>query len=141
MSGSGFHVHGPHDHELHHAREHAGHGDPFAARVALITAILAVLAANFSYFAGATQASAIIYKNNAAQASTLAADQWAFYQARGTKLQIAELILSIGPADKADELKAKMATYEEDRKRITLEARKFEQDVKDWDQKLSLIHI
>src|SRR5215216_4135581 len=27
MSGAGFHVHGPHDHELEHAAQHAGHGE------------------------------------------------------------------------------------------------------------------
>ena len=26
MSGAGFHVHGPHDHELEHAQQHAAHG-------------------------------------------------------------------------------------------------------------------
>ena len=27
MSGAGFHVHGPHDHEIEHAVQHASHGD------------------------------------------------------------------------------------------------------------------
>ncbi|MEQ1660406.1 MAG: DUF4337 domain-containing protein, partial [Hylemonella sp.] len=27
MSGGGFHVHGPHDHELEHAQQGGGHGD------------------------------------------------------------------------------------------------------------------
>ncbi len=27
MSGGTFHVHGPHDHELEHATQHAAHGD------------------------------------------------------------------------------------------------------------------
>lgn len=135
MSGSGFHVHGPHDHELHHARENAAHHDPFAAKIALVTALLAVLAANFSYFSGASQASAIIFKNNAAKSSTDAADRWAYYQAKGTKQQIAEIAILLGAGNKEEELKARIAQYETDRQRISAEARKFEQDVKDWDKK------
>ena len=39
MSSGGFHVHGPHDHEL----EHAAHGnDQFASRIAVMTAIMAI---------------------------------------------------------------------------------------------------
>ena len=46
MSGTHFHVHGPHDHELEHAAQaahgEAAHGkfDRFAGRIAVTTAIL-----------------------------------------------------------------------------------------------------
>ena len=39
MSGKGFHVHGPHEHELEHAAQHEPKG--FAGQLAVITAILA----------------------------------------------------------------------------------------------------
>ncbi len=42
MSGHGFHVHGPHDHEIEHAAQQ-GAKDSFAGRTAVITAVLASL--------------------------------------------------------------------------------------------------
>ena len=44
MSGHGFHVHGPHDHEIEHAAQHADK-DSFAGMIAVATAILAMLLA------------------------------------------------------------------------------------------------
>ena len=38
MSGHGFHVHGPHDHQVEHVAQHGGDG--FTSRVAVLTAIL-----------------------------------------------------------------------------------------------------
>ncbi|MEO6015793.1 MAG: DUF4337 domain-containing protein, partial [Polaromonas sp.] len=70
MSEGGFHVHGPHDHELEHAAQggHGGHdsGGGMIAQIAVITAIIATVGAIFSYMGGATQANAGLYKNNAA---------------------------------------------------------------------------
>ena len=40
MSGQGFHVHGPHDHEIEHVAEHGAH-DPAAGTIAVATAIIA----------------------------------------------------------------------------------------------------
>ena len=63
MSGHGFHVHGPHDHELEHAQQggHGGHhdADPDAKKmvnqIAMFTAIIATVGALFGYMGGATQ--------------------------------------------------------------------------------------
>ena len=66
MSGGGFHVHGPHDHELEHAAQHGSHGDSHAGGIAVVTAIIATVGAMFAYMGGATQANAGLYKNNAA---------------------------------------------------------------------------
>ena len=74
MSGAGFHVHGPHDHELEHAAQH-GDKDKFSGSIAVITAILATVGALFSYMGGATQANAGLYKNNAAIKKTEASNQ------------------------------------------------------------------
>jgi hypothetical protein len=87
MSGGTFHVHGPHDHELEHAQQHAAHGHDDHAesgigggsltnQIALFTAVIATVGAIFSYMGGATQANAGLYKNNAAIKKTEASNQW-----------------------------------------------------------------
>ena len=88
MSEGHFHVHGPHDHEV----EHAAHsGDPFAGRIAVMTAIFATIGALFGYMAGATQNEALLFKNEAAIRKTEASDTWNFYQAKSSKQNLAEL--------------------------------------------------
>jgi hypothetical protein len=61
MSGHGFHVHGPHDHELEHAQQ-GGHGSHenggMINQIAMFTAIIATIGAIFGYMGGATQANA-----------------------------------------------------------------------------------
>src|SRR6266705_4549135 len=88
MSEEHFHVHGPHDHEVEHR---AQHGDPFAARIAVMTAIFATVGALFGYMGGATQNEALLHKNDAAIKKTEASDQWNFYQAKSSKQNLAEL--------------------------------------------------
>ena len=75
MSGHGFHVHGPHDHELEHAasggHDHgdaasSGKGMSTTGKIAVSTAAIATAGAIFAYMGGATQANAGLYKNNAA---------------------------------------------------------------------------
>ncbi len=41
-----FHVHGPHDHEVEHQAQH----DPFAGRIAVMTAIFATISRPASVF-------------------------------------------------------------------------------------------
>ena len=105
MSEDGFHVHGPHDHELEHAA-HGGHGGHEGAgmvnQIAMFTAIIATVGALFSYMGGATQANAGLYKNNSAIKKTEASDQWNFYQSKSTKQVVvkaeADLIAALVPA-------------------------------------------
>ena len=95
MSSHGFHVHGPHDHEV----EHAAHSrDPLSSRIAVMTAIFATIGAFFGYMAGATQNDALMFKNDSAIRRTEASDQWNFYQAKSSKQNLAELgaVLAIG---------------------------------------------
>src|SRR5208283_4283010 len=83
-----FEVPGPHEHEV----EHQGlHGDPFAGRIAVMTAIFATIGALFGYMAGATQNEALLFKNEAAIRRAEASDQWNFYQAKSSKQNLAEL--------------------------------------------------
>ena len=61
MSAEGFHVHGPHDHELEHAAQGAHGGDGFSGKIAVMTAILATVGALFGYQGGATQNAALLF--------------------------------------------------------------------------------
>src|SRR6476646_632241 len=97
MSG-GFHVHGPHDHELEHAAEHDPKG--MAGQLAVVTAILATVGAIFAYMGGATQANAGLYKNDAAIKKTEASNQWNYYQAKSSKQNLMELALALVTDDK-----------------------------------------
>ena len=45
MSGAGFHVHGPHDHEVEHAAEPTG----MVGQIAVVTAVIATIGALFAY--------------------------------------------------------------------------------------------
>jgi len=123
MSEGHFHVHGPHDHEL----EHAAHlPDPFAGRIAVMTAIFATIGAMMGYMAGATQNDALLFKNEAAIKKTEASDQWNFYQAKSSKQNIAEL----GTVLAAGEAQAKYAKeadrYRSEKDEIMVEAKKLE---------------
>jgi Domain of unknown function (DUF4337) len=107
MSADGFHVHGPHDHELEHAAQHAPGGT--AGQLAVITAVLATVGAMFSYMGGATQADAGLFKNDAAIKKTEASNQWNYYQAKSSKQNLSELAQELAPDTRktfyADEVK------------------------------------
>ena len=146
MSGAGFHVHGPHDHELEHAREHAagGHGDEaqrgvgggsMTNQIALFTAVIATVGAVFAYMGGATQANAGLYKNNAAIKKTEASNQWNYFQSKSTKQSLAEVSrdLTVAEAEKA-KYQAKIERYEKEKKEIEGDARKLEAQATDWDK-------
>src|SRR5882672_3527198 len=99
MSDHGFHVHGPHDHELEHAAASHSHGSESEGKtgrasmtnqIAMCTAIIATVGAIFSYMGGATQANAGLYKNNAAIKKTEASNQWNYYRSKSTKQALAE---------------------------------------------------
>ena len=86
-----FEVEGAHKRVIEDAIDH-GAKDRFVNRLAVTTAILATIGAVFSYHAGATQADAMLYKNNAAIKKTEAANQWNYFQAKGSKQNLAELV-------------------------------------------------
>jgi hypothetical protein len=141
MSGHGFHVHGPHDHELEHAAQHAGghaaHGqkDSFAGMIAVTTAIIATVGALFAYMGGATQANAGLYKNNAAIKKTEASNQWNYYQAKSSKQNLAELALAIVPEDRRAAYKDEVERYKKEKAEIKLAADKLEAEATDWDRR------
>ena len=132
MSGHGFHVHGPHDHELEHAAQH-GDKDSFSGQIAVMTAILATVGALFSYMGGATQANAGLYKNNAAIKKTEASNQWNYYQAKSSKQNLAELAIALVADDKKAQYKDEVDRYKKEKNEIKAEAEKLEKESKDWD--------
>ena len=134
MSGHGFHVHGPHDHELEHAAHH-GEKDSFSGMVAVATAIIATIGALFAYMGGLTQANATLYKNNAAIKKTEASNQWNYYQAKSSKQNLSELAIVLAPEDKRQAFKDEVERYKKEKAEIKLAAEKLEGESKDWDQK------
>ncbi|HTN48727.1 MAG TPA: DUF4337 domain-containing protein [Burkholderiaceae bacterium] len=141
MSGTHFHVHGPHDHELEHAAQRAhtegahGKSDRFAGRIAVTTAILATVGALFAYQGGATQANAALYKNNAAIKKTEASNQWNYYQAKSGKQNLAELGASLASADKADAFRTEVERYKSEKAEIQVAAQKLEAEARAWDER------
>ena len=134
MSGDGFHVHGPHDHELEHAAQSGHESGGMIAQIAVITAIIATVGAIFSYMGGATQANAGLYKNNAAIKKTEAANQWNFFQAKSTKQSLAEVSRDLSPEATREKYQAKIDRYEKEKTEIKLGAEKLELEATSWDK-------
>ena len=113
MSGHGFHVHGPHDHEVEHVAQHGG--DAFTARVAVLTAILSTVGAIFGYMGGHSQNSALLYKNEAAIQKTSASNQWNYYQAKSNKQNLAELSIVLTRGDDREKYVLEVARYKKEK--------------------------
>ncbi|MEY2839538.1 MAG: hypothetical protein RJB60_1837 [Pseudomonadota bacterium] len=133
MSEGGFHVHGPHDHELEHAAQHGAKG--MAGQLAVITAILATVGATFSYMGGATQAHAGLYKNNAAIKKTEAANQWSYYQSKGSKQNLAELAAELVPQERKAFYRDEAKRYSGEKTEIKTKAEALEAESHEWDEK------
>lgn len=125
MAGHGFHVHGPHDHEL----EHAAHSnDIFSSKIAVMTAIMATVGALLGYEGGATQNAAAMLKNTAAINKTEASNRWSHYQAKSSKQNLAELALLL-PASDVKKYETEIERYKAEKDQIKKEAEAFEQRV------------
>ena len=143
MSGHGFHVHGPHDHELEHAQKgnHGGdhHGDDgdknMVNQIAMFTAIISTVGALFGYMGGATQANASLYKNNAAIKKTEASNQWNYYQSKSSKQNLSELALELAPTGRKEFYEGEIKRYKLEKVDIKKEAEKLETESKTWDEK------
>ena len=136
-----YEVHGPHD----HAVEHAGHhdSDPFASRMAVMTAILATIGALCAYQSGNSENLALYYKNEAAIKKTEASNQWNYYQAKGEKENLAELgaALSLGNTDAHAKFAADVDKYKQQKEPIRAKAEAIEKEVVDNDAKSeALLH-
>jgi Na+/glutamate symporter len=134
MSDHGFHVHGPHDHELEHAQQGGHASGGMINQIAMYTDIIATVGAIFSYMGGSTQANAGLYKNNAAIKKTEASNQWNYFQAKSTKQSLAELARDLAPEDKKATYLAKVERYEKEKAEIKAVADKLEAEGTQWDK-------
>src|SRR4029453_13169260 len=143
---------GPHDHEV----EHAAHsGDPFAGRIAVMTAIFATIGALMGYMGGSTQNEALLHKNDAAIKKTEASDQWNFYQAKSSKQNLAELGATLTTGAQAERYNADAKRYKKEKEDIMADEKKLEAAGKEaeakseasmhvhhrWAQAMTLIQI
>ena len=132
MSEAEFHVHGPHDHEVEHAAQSR---DPFAGRIAVMTAIFATIGAVFGYMAGHTQNEALLYKNEAAIRRTEASDQWNFYQAKSSKQNLAELGATLTTGEQQARYQKEVDRYKQEKEEIMPKAKKLEDESTQAEQK------
>src|SRR6266436_1043857 len=126
-----FEVPGPHEHEVEHQAQH----DPFAGRIAVMTAIFATVGALFGYMAGATQNEALLFKNEAAIRKTEASDQWNFYQAKSSKQNLAEIGMTLTSGEQQERYQKEVERYKKEKEEIMPEAKKLEQQSRDAEQK------
>ena len=133
MSDHGFHVHGPHDHEVEHVAQHGG--DSFTSRLAVMTAILSTVGAIFGYMGGHSQNSALLYKNEAAIQKTSASNKWNYYQAKSNKQNLAELSISLTTGEMQEKYKQEVERYKQEKEGIKAEADLLEKAVKEADHK------
>lgn len=133
MSGHGFHVHGPHDHEVEHVAQHGG--DSFTSRLAVLTAILSTVGAIFGYLGGHSQNAALIYKNEAAIQKTSASNQWNYYQAKSNKQNLAELSIVLTSGEAQEKFRQEVLRYKKEKEEIKADAEKLEAAAKKADEK------
>ena len=140
MSGHGFHVHGPHDHEVEHVAQHGG--DQFTSRLAVLTAVLSTVGALFGYMGGHSQNAALLFKNEAAIQKTSAANQWNYYQAKSNKQNLAELSITLTSGEAQEKYKQEVARYKQEKEEIKASAEKLEASSKEADRKSELeMHV
>ena len=134
MSADGFHVHGPHEHEVEHAVQHNAKSNSTGA-IAVTTAVLATVGALFSYMGGATQANAGLCKNNAAIKKTEASNQWNYYQSKSSKQNLSELAMELAPDARKTFYQDEVKRYKTEKAEIKLAAEKLEAQSKEFDDK------
>lgn len=136
MSGKGFHVHGPHDHEV----EHQSHAEPhgMAGRLAVATAIIATVGALFAYMGGLAMLNAGLYKNESAIKKTEAANQWAFYQAKSNRQSMAEMAVDLAPDVRKDYYRSEAARYKSEKTGIQKKAEELEAESKEWGERTEI---
>ncbi|WP_301102596.1 DUF4337 domain-containing protein [Propionivibrio sp.] len=133
MSEHGFHVHGPHDHEVEHRAQHGG--DSFTSRLAVLTAILSTIGAIFGYLGGHSQNAALLFKNEAAIQKTSASNQWNYYQAKSNKQNLAELSIVLTTGEAQEKYRQEVVRYKGEKEEIKADADRLEALAKDADKK------
>jgi hypothetical protein len=117
-----------------HAREHAKHF-PWMRWLALSTALFAVFAAIASLKAGHFANEAILQSAEATLKQAQASDQWAYYQAKGTKAvtrsSTAEVLAALHAGDDAvARVRADAEKYKKEQDEVQVEAKALEDERK-----------
>ena len=128
-----YEVRGAHEDRMDEAAEHEPKG--MAGQLAVMTAILATVGAMFSYMAGATQADAGLFKNDAAIRKTEASNQWSFYQAKSNKQNLSELGLQLVDDARKPFFEGEAKRYASEKAAIKLAAEKAEKQSTEFDEK------
>ncbi|HZE91703.1 MAG TPA: DUF4337 family protein [Rhizobacter sp.] len=128
-----FEVRGAHEDLMDEAAEREPKG--MAGQLAVMTAILATVGAAFSYMAGATQADAGLFKNDAAISKTEASNQWNFYQAKSSKQNLSELGMQLVDDARKPVFEREAKRYDAEKAQIKLAAEKFEQASAEFNEK------
>jgi hypothetical protein len=116
--------------QMEEARERA-EGPRWTLYLSLSTAIIAVFAAVGSLESGANESRALLAKNEAILAQSKATDQWAYFQAKGTKAAIFEVQAEVATApETVAKLKERREAYKKEQDEIQKEAQKLEDEVK-----------
>ena len=100
----------------------------------MMTAILATVGAMFSYMAGATQADAGLFKNDAAIKKTEASNQWNFYQAKSSKQNLSGLGALLVDDSRKPFFESEVKRYEAEKAEIKLAAEKLDKASADFDR-------
>jgi Na+/glutamate symporter len=128
-----FEVRGAHEDRMDEAAEREPKG--MAGQLAVMTAILATVGAMFSYMAGATQADAGLFKNDAAIKKTEASNQWNFYQAKSSKQNLSELGMQLSDEPHKPFFEREAKRYESEKAEIKSEAERLEKESAAFDEK------
>ncbi len=134
--------------------EKAEAGDNLTIRIAITTVILAIVAVVFSHFgeemggdADDHKSAALLLngkiagiKNDAAEARTKAANQWAYFQSKSTKQSLAENVIALAsdPAVKA-KYQAKVDRYEKEKSEIKAAAETLDKKADELNAQASLL--
>ena len=110
-------------HEQVEQTHHAHHQSGWIKYLSLTTALVAVLAAIASLHAGKQETMTLLAKNDAIISQAKASDQWSYYQAKGVKKTIVEIL---GEQSGNLAVSEKVKHYEDEQKEIKLKAEAFE---------------
>jgi Domain of unknown function (DUF4337) len=138
VSEEEFEVRGPHEEVLESSESE---WNTFSSKIAVATAILATMAAFFSYQAGSSQNAAAMFKNDAAIKRIEAADQWSLFEAKSGKQNLAEIALLLNNADHEKYIK-NIARYNNEKMQIKKIASDLENKSRDFDAKSeAVMHV
>lgn len=129
-----YEVPSPHEHHVEHAAEQ--HGDTLAQRIALMTAIIATIAAFISYQSGTAQNEAMFLKNESILKQAEASDQWSFFQAKSVKAQLAAgfAVVAINVDDK-ERFRTEQEREDKERSDIRTEATRLQSESRELGSK------